>query len=132
MMVKIMVVDDSREVLFSVASSLRKLDESYEVITAENGKKCLELLEEETPDAILLDIMMPGMSGWVVYDKIRSNPKWERIPILFLTARTDKLAEEAGKFLGEDYIEKPFDPIDLKKRIEKAIEKKRKTGVRQY
>jgi len=131
-MVKIMVVDDSREVLFSVASSLRKLDESYEVITAENGKKCLELLEEETPDAILLDIMMPGMSGWVVYDKIRSNPKWERIPILFLTARTDKLAEEAGKFLGEDYIEKPFDPIDLKKRIEKAIEKKRKTGVRQY
>ena len=123
-MVKIMVVDDSREVLFSVASSLRELDESYEVITAENGKKCLELLEEEIPDAILLDIMMPGMSGWEVYDKIRSNPKWERIPILFLTARTDKVAEDAGKFLGEDYIEKPFDPIDLKKRIEKAIEEK--------
>ena len=127
-MTKVMVVDDSWEVLLSVANSLKELDNNYEVITAESGMKCLELLEKEIPDAILLDIMMPGMSGWEVYDKIRDNPKCEKIPILFLTARTDKLAENAGRFLGDDFIEKPFDPLDLKNRIEDAIKKRELKG----
>ncbi|HDM67117.1 MAG TPA: response regulator [Thermoplasmatales archaeon] len=125
-MVKIMVVDDSREVILSIAQGLKEIDDSYEVIPAESGRKCLEILETEIPDAILLDIMMPEMSGWEVYDKIRDNPKWESIPILFLTARTDRIAENAGKFLGDDYIEKPFDPMDLKNRIDKAIERRKK------
>ena len=112
-MTKVMVVDDSQEVLLSVANSLKELDNNYEVITVENGEKCLELLEKETPDAIILDIMMPGMSGWELYDKIRDNPKCEKIPILFLTARTDKLAENAGRFLGDDFIEKPFAIVTL-------------------
>ena len=124
-MTKIIVVDDSEEILKSVSYSLREIDDNYEVIPVEDGKKCLEILEKETPDAILLDIMMPDMSGWELYDKIRDNPKWEDIPILFLTARTDRIAENAGKFLGDDYIEKPFDPIDLKNRIENAIEKRK-------
>ena len=124
-MTKIIVVDDSEEILKSVSYSLREIDDNYEVIPVEDGKKCLEILEKETPDAILLDIMMPDMSGWELYDKIRDNPRWEDIPILFLTARTDRIAENAGKFLGDDYIEKPFDPIDLKNRIENAIEKRK-------
>ena len=127
-MTKVMVVDDSQEVLYSVANSLKELDENYEVITVENGEKCLELLEKENPDAIILDIMMPGMSGWELYDKIRDNPKCEGIPILFLTARTDRLAENAGRFLGDDFIEKPFDPVDLKNRIEDAIRKRESKG----
>jgi len=127
-MTKIMVVDDSQAVLSSVANSLKELDETYEVITAESGERCLKLLENEIPDAILLDIMMPGMSGWELYDKIRDNPRFRKTPILFLTARTDRLAENAGRFLGDDFIEKPFDPVDLKNRIEKAIRKKEPKG----
>ncbi|RLF38926.1 MAG: response regulator, partial [Thermoplasmata archaeon] len=95
---------------------------------AESGERCLKLLENEIPDAILLDIMMPGMSGWELYDKIRDNPRFRKTPILFLTARTDRLAENAGRFLGDDFIEKPFDPVDLKNRIEKAIRKKEPKG----
>jgi len=76
------------------------------------------LKENITPDIILLDIMMPHMSGWEVFDQIRKNPSWNTIPIVFLTARTDRTAKNAGSFLGEDFIEKPFDIADLKRRIE--------------
>ena len=56
---------------------------------------------------------MPDMSGWQVYDKIKNNPKWNNIPIVFLTARTDDLARNAGNFLGNEYIEKPIDGKDF-------------------
>ncbi|MFO8078641.1 MAG: response regulator, partial [Thermoplasmatota archaeon] len=69
--------------------------------------------------------MMPGMSGWEVFDTLKDNPSWKNIPIVFLTARTDDLAEDAGKFLGEDYIEKPFEIDELIKRVDKIIEKKK-------
>ena len=64
---------------------------------------------------------MPGMSGWKVFDKLKDNASWEKIPIIFLTARTDKIAENAGGFLGNDFIEKPFDIKDLKSRIDKVL-----------
>jgi DNA-binding response OmpR family regulator len=69
--------------------------------------------------------MMPEMSGWEVYDKIRDNPAWQDIPIVFLTARTDRIAENAGEFLGDDYIEKPVDIKELRDRIEALFEKRR-------
>lgn len=121
---KIMVVDDEPDVVFAVEFNLKKFNEDYEIIRAESGKKCLEFLEnDEIPDLILLDIMMPEMSGWETYNKIKENPAWESIPIVFLTARVDRTAEHAGSFLGEDYIEKPYDPEDLKRRIAKVLQK---------
>ncbi|MCK5342393.1 MAG: response regulator, partial [Candidatus Heimdallarchaeota archaeon] len=77
-------------------------------------------------DIILLDIMMPEMSGWEVYDKLRDNPAWQDIPIVFLTARTDRIAENAGEFLGDDYIEKPVDIKVLQQRIDRIVEKRKK------
>jgi DNA-binding response OmpR family regulator len=70
---------------------------------------------------ILLDIMMPGMSGWEVFKSLRENPSWEKIPVVFLTARTDNIAKNAGSFLGNDYIEKPFKLPELKERIDKIL-----------
>jgi len=94
----------------------------YELIPAESGKKCIELLKNnEIPDLILLDIMMPEMSVWLVFDELKENFAWKNISVVFLTARTDKLAERAGKHLGKDYIEKPVDVEDLKKRIDKIL-----------
>jgi DNA-binding response OmpR family regulator len=117
----ILVVDDNPDVITSLKIGLE--DSSlYRIFGAQNGKKCLELLEENiTPDIIILDIMMPQMSGWEVFDQIKKNPSWNTIPIIFLTARTDRTAKNAGSFLGDDYIEKPFDIADLKKRIENVL-----------
>jgi len=67
---------------------------------------------------------MPKMSGWTVFDTLKENPSWKDIPVVFLTARTDRIAENAGRFLSEDYIEKPVKTEDLKNRIDKVLEKK--------
>ncbi len=119
---KIMVVDDNPDVIFSVKSGLENVTDDFRIIGVESGKKCLEFLETEKPDLILLDIMMPGMSGWKTFDKIKENESWKKIPVVFLTARTDRVAKNAGGFLGEDYVEKPFNIKDLKLRIDQVLD----------
>ncbi len=120
----VMVVDDSPDIIYSVKNGLEEIGGEYEIIAAESGEKCLEYLNDnKIPDIIILDIMMPGISGWETYDKIKENEKWKNIPVVFLTARTDKIAENAGNFLGDGYIEKPFDLRDLKNRIDKLVKK---------
>ena len=119
---KIMVVDDDPDILITIRNVFER--EGYEVFTVDSGKKCYELLKNnEIPDLILLDIMMPGMSGWMLSDRLKENPSWKNIPVVFLTVRTDSFAKKAGSPLCEDYIEKPFDIEDLKKRIDKIFKK---------
>ncbi len=120
MIKKIMIVDDNPDILLSIKNGLEDSAE-YKVIGAESGEKCLEILETEMPDLILLDIMMPEMSGWETYDRIKENEAWRKIPLVFLTARTDKIARDAGDFLGEDYIEKPFEIDNIMERIDKIL-----------
>ena len=99
----------------------------YSIIPVESGKECFDLLEKkEIPDLIMLDIMMPGMNGWEVFDKLRANPSWKNIPVIFLTARTDFLAAHAGGLIAEDYIEKPVDIKELKTRIDNVLKKSKK------
>jgi CheY-like chemotaxis protein len=115
----ILVVDDNPDVINSLKIGLEDSMEEYRVLGAENGQKCLELLKETNkPDIILLDIMMPHMSGWEVFDRIKKDPTLNSIPVIFLTARTDRVAKNAGSFLGDDYIEKPFEIDDLKRKID--------------
>ena len=121
MVKKIIVVDDNPDVIFSVKNGLKSLSDEYDIQGVNSGEKCLEILQTSTPDLILLDIMMPGMSGWKTFDKIKENESWKEIPIIFLTARTDRVAKNAGGFLGDDYVEKPFDINDLRVRIEKYM-----------
>ena len=121
---KIMVVDDDLGVIYTIKNGLKSLDSNYEIITAENGKKCLELLENnQIPDLIILDIMMPEMSGWDVAAKIKENPKWNNIPIIFLTAKGDTMSVGMGGLAAEDYIVKPFNVKDLKNRVEQVLNK---------
>jgi putative two-component system response regulator len=121
MVKKIIVVDDNPDVIFSVKNGLEALSQDYDIQGANSGEKCLEMLQTQSPDLILLDIMMPGMSGWKTFDRIKENETWKTIPVIFLTARTDRVAKNAGGFLGDDYIEKPFDINDLKGRIDKYL-----------
>jgi CheY-like chemotaxis protein len=118
---KILVVDDDPSQRFTIKEVLQSSGD-FQVIDAENGQKCLELLKNnQIPDLILLDIMMPQMSGWNVFNQLKENTLWKNIPIIFLTARTDETARKAGQFLGEDFIEKPYDRTDLISRINKAV-----------
>ena len=119
---KIMVVDDEPNQILTIKVTLEDLSDKYEVIGANSGMQCLQLLKNnQIPDLILLDIMMPKMSGWETFDQLKENPSWKNIPVVFLTARTDRAARNAGGFLGEDYIEKPYNIEDLKKRIDKVL-----------
>jgi CheY-like chemotaxis protein len=119
----ILVVDDNIDVIMSIKYGFEDITQEYQVLGAESGKQCLNLLQNNhTPDIILLDIMMPEMSGWETFDKLKENQSWRKIPVVFLTARTDKQAKDAGRFLGDDYIEKPFDINDVKKRVNKILE----------
>ncbi len=67
---------------------------------------------------------MSDMSGWEVFDRLKGNQLWKDIPIVFLTARTDKVAENAGVILGDDFLEKPVDIEELKKRIDKILDER--------
>jgi DNA-binding response OmpR family regulator len=121
---KIMLVDDNPDFLLSVQKALQFMDENYEVICASSGIRCLSLLNEnEIPDIILLDIMMPKMTGWETFKNLQENPQWKDIPVIFLTARTDDTAKKTGSFLAADYIEKPFKIEELKNRIDKILKK---------
>ena len=115
----IMVVDDDSDIILSVQEGFDDLNSEYKIMGVESGEECIKLLKnDQIPDAILLDIMMPEMSGWEVYDRLKENMDWENIPIVFLTARTDCVAVNAGNFLGADYIEKPFEITYLKNRLD--------------
>jgi len=124
-MKKIMLVDDEKDLIYSIKRAFEDTSgDEYNVILASSGEECFELLKNERPDLILLDIMMPKMNGWEVYDTIRENPDWINIPILFLTARTDRITENAGEFLGDDFIQKPIEIQDLIQRINNVLDKK--------
>jgi CheY-like chemotaxis protein len=119
---KILVVDDDPKQISFLKYVLESLGNKYEVISANNGMQCFQLLKNnQIPDLILLDIMMPEMSGWEVLKNLKENSSWKNIPVIFLTARTDEVAKNAGGFLGDDFIEKPFKKEDLIKKIDNFL-----------
>ena len=119
---KIMIVDDEENILELVKVLLEQ--EGFEVLTASSGKECLEKLKKVKPDLILLDIMMPGMTGREVLEKIRENPKTKHLKVAFLTVvRYSEISKKEFKNLNVlDYITKPFDNKDLIRRVKKLVE----------
>jgi DNA-binding response OmpR family regulator len=121
---KIMVVDDEPHVLELEKAILQV--ENFEVITAGDGKEALAKLEKAKPDLILLDMMMPGMSGREVCEKIRANPKTKNQKIIFVTVA--RFSEVGKKVLEDmhvsDYITKPFENEDLINRVKKVLASK--------
>lgn len=118
---KIMIVDDEQSLVELVRAIFGQ--EGFDVITAYSGSECLEKLKKEKPNIILMDMMMPGMSGRETTEKIRENPKTKDIKVVFLTvARFSEVGKDALKKLNVyDYITKPFDNKDLVKRVKKAV-----------
>ncbi|MBN2422321.1 response regulator [Candidatus Woesearchaeota archaeon] len=118
---KIMIVDDEPHLIELVRAILEA--ESFEVVTASNGQEALDLLKTVKPDLILLDMMMPSMSGREVCEKIRANSKTKNLKVIFLTvARFSEIGKKALKDMKVvDYITKPFENEDLLARVKKAL-----------
>jgi DNA-binding response OmpR family regulator len=109
---KTLVIDDEAPIRLLCRVNLEA--EGIEVVVAAEGETGLELAKKERPDAILLDVMMPGMDGWNVAERLLADEATRAIPIIFLTARADLRDRVRGLDVGGlDYVTKPFNPVDL-------------------
>ena len=123
---KILVVDDEPNMVAAVEAVLK--DKAYNVVTASDGEEGLRKVEEERPDLVILDVIMPGKHGFQVCRELKTDPKYEpfsKTPVLMLTVYPDDkdkmhLSTREGMTMeAEDYIQKPFDPDELLERVEK-------------
>jgi two-component system alkaline phosphatase synthesis response regulator PhoP len=118
--VKILIVDDEPDILEFLEYNLKK--EGYQVITAPNGEEGIKKAEAESPDLIVLDIMMPKMDGVEVCRNLRSKPEFDKTIIAFLTAREEDYSQIAALDVGgDDYITKPIRPRVFVSRIKALL-----------
>jgi len=126
---KILLVDDEKDILEFLKYNLEK--EGYNVVTADNGKKALEIAKRVLPDLIILDVMMPEMDGISTCIEIKKYPKLNEALILFLTARSEEYSELAGFDAGaDDYVTKPIKPKLLIRRIKALLKRNKKNDTR--
>jgi DNA-binding response OmpR family regulator len=124
-MTKVLVVDDEAPIRLLCRVNLEA--EKMEVLEAADGESGLEIARTEKPDVVLLDVMMPGMDGWRVAERLVEDEATSQIPLVFLTARAELRDRARGLELGGvDYITKPFNPLELAPVIEGLLERVRR------
>jgi twitching motility two-component system response regulator PilH len=112
----ILLVDDSKTELHYVSDILAR--QGYSVRTAENGDEAFRRLEEQTPDLILMDVVMPGMNGFQLTRAITKDPRYSRVPVIMCTSKDQETDKVWGIRQGaRDYIVKPVDPQELNSKI---------------
>jgi CheY-like chemotaxis protein len=118
----ILVIDDNNDLRENTAEILDLA--GYKTLTAENGKRGVEVATKEKPDVIVCDIMMPELDGYGVLHLLRKNADTQNIPFIFLTAKTERSDFRKGMEMGaDDYVTKPFDDIELLNAIEVRLKK---------
>ena len=120
---KILIVDDDDSMRAMVKL---RLSDTYEVVDTGNPVQALELALQHKPAAILLDLMMPDLDGWEVYQRLKANPKTTSVPIIVVTARAQSIDKILGLHIAkvDDYITKPFSPAELLASVERVLNKK--------
>lgn len=117
----LLIADDDPKILDVITIYL---EEEFEIITAKNGEEAIEKVQEQTPDAVVLDVMMPEMNGYDVAKWLKTKREYNPIPIVMLTALDKRGDQIAGFRVGADkYLTKPFSLEDLKSTIEDVIKK---------
>ena len=120
---KILVVDDTPSNV--KALRMRLSPEGYEVLEASDGLQALERVAQEKPDLVLLDVMMPGLNGFEVCRRVKSQPDTQFIPVVLVTALTDRESKVTGIEAGaDDFINKPLDPDELRARVKSLLRTK--------
>lgn len=119
--IRVVCIEDESDMIDLVSIILSK--EGYSVIGATGGLHGLQVVEDTQPGLVLLDLMMPDLDGWEVYQRLKSNPKTMNVPIIVVTARAQSIDKILGLHIAkvDDYITKPFAPADLLASVEKVL-----------
>ncbi len=122
MTAKILIIEDDSSAARLIGYAFEH--EGHEVLSASNGLQGMVMVREKRPDVIILDVMLPGLDGFEVCNRLKSDERTAHIPIVMLSAKGQDVDVETGKKVGADeYIVKPIDPDELLSRIEKFITK---------
>ncbi|MGC1394703.1 MAG: response regulator transcription factor, partial [Coleofasciculaceae cyanobacterium] len=117
---RLLLIDDDPNLILLVKDYLEF--RGYEVVTAENGREALEVLDLEIPDMIICDIMMPEMDGYALVEHVRQDPRTSWVPVLFLSAKGQSQDRVKGLNTGADvYMVKPFEPEELVAQVESSL-----------
>lgn len=121
MTANVLCIDDDAGVVELVELILQR--EGISVVGASNGEAGLAIMRQSSPQAVLLDIMMPDIDGWEVFKQIKADAALKNIPVIILTARDSTFEEIVARERAgvDDYITKPFTPDQLRKSVKKAI-----------
>jgi two-component system response regulator VicR len=120
---RVVYIEDEQEMIDLVKLILSR--KHFEVIGATGGREGLDLVRRTLPDIILLDLMMPDMDGWEVYQQLKADETTKPIPVIVVTAKAQNIDKVLGLHIAkvDDYISKPFSPKDLVDSLEKVLEK---------
>src|SRR5512133_59993 len=121
---RVVYIEDDQEMIDLVVLILTR--RGFEVQGAHGGRNGLDIIFQDPPDLVLLDLMMPGMDGWEVYQQIKANEKTRNIPVIIVTAKAQAIDRVLGLHIAkvDDYIAKPFSPQDLMNSVEKVLKSK--------
>ena len=120
-MARVLVVDDEPNIVLSLEFLMQQA--GFEVSTAEDGEKALEQVAATQPDLLLLDISLPGISGFEVLEQLRQQEAYRRLPIIMLTAHGREVEKEKGLALGaDDYVTKPFSTQQLVEKVKALLQ----------
>jgi two-component system response regulator VicR len=125
---RVIYIEDEPEMIDLVRLIL--LRRNFKVIGANGGREGLELVHRLHPDVILLDLMMPDMDGWEVYQKLKSVESTKSIPVIIITAKAQNIDKVLGLQIAkvDDYISKPFNPKELIDSIERILKRNKETN----
>jgi CheY-like chemotaxis protein len=121
----ILIVDDDPDILDNIVTILET--QPYRLATARDGKQCMKMLEQETPDLLILDLLMPRMDGWGVIREMRSERKFDKVPIMILSTVVEDASRrryelETGMSMDvQEYIQKPARPAELLRLVDKLL-----------
>jgi two-component system response regulator VicR len=118
---RVVCIEDEPEMIDLVRLILGR--KGFDVIGADGGIEGLEKVRTEKPDLVLLDLMMPDMDGWEVYQQIKADPEIREIPVVVVTAKAQSIDKVLGLHIAkvDDYITKPFGPQELLESVEKIL-----------
>ncbi len=123
---KILIVDDEPHIRMLIEQTLEELeDEGVEFLTAENGEIALQIIQEENPQLVFLDVMMPKMNGMEVCRKVKKELQLKEVFVVLLTAKGQELDRQKGHEVGADvYMTKPFDPEAILNKAREVLDLK--------
>lgn len=116
---RVLVVADDVEMSRKVVRKF--LENEFEILEAENGYQVMDYLQQRSVDALLLDIIMPGMDGLQVLERVRADERWREIGVLVASSTKEKTERTALSLGADDVVAKPYDPIVIQKRLENIL-----------